>query len=235
MSSLRFKWSISGAAGLASSLLPMATVSAQGYVQTQQHQQQVCHVEVKTEPEYRVFTKAVVKEAGRWEIKDHPAVYGEVTKKVLVKAGEWETKVTPAIYEDRERQVLVKPEHVIVRVTPAVFKTEKVEKKTLDRTGKEQVVYVEQQMLIEPAKKHVEKQPAVYKAEAFRILTKPEHRERIYHQPVYHDKVEKVLVKAASQEKIYHKPVVEKVEEKVQVKPAGVIKKVVYKPHGQPC
>jgi hypothetical protein len=226
-------------AGLASAqiMAGMAgTATAQayghGYHKPSHH---VCHVEVRSEPTYGVVKKPVVKQPGRWELKDHAAVYGEVTRKILVKPGEWEVKTTPAVYEDRERQVLVKPAHTVVHVTPPVYKYEKVAKKVVDPYGHEKVVHVEQPVLVEAAKRTVEKQPAVYKTFKFKALVKPEHHQKVYHQPVYETKAEKVIVKPAYQERIYHKPVVDYVDERVVLKPATVFRKAVWKPHGEAC
>jgi hypothetical protein len=212
------------------------TAAAQGYGHGyHEPKQHVCYLEVKTEPTYGYVKKPVIKEAGRWEVKAYAAEYGEVTRKILVKPGEWEVKTTPAVYEERERQVLVKPEHTIVHVKPPVYKYEKVAKKVVDHYGHEKEVYFEKPVLVEAAKKSVEKQPAVYKTYKFKALVKDEHHEKIYHQPVYDTKVEKVVTRPAYQERIYHPPVIDHVNEKVLVKPATVFKKAVWKPHGEAC
>lgn len=227
------------AAALASTAMLTSTAGAQGYGHGHGHgyapKHHVCVEEVKTEAVYGTVRKAVVKQPERWEVKEHAAVYGERNVQVLVKAGWWETKVEPAVYEDRERQVLVSPEHVIPRFKPAVIKYERVEHKVKDHYGHEKVVYSTKPVIVEEAKKWVEKIPAVYKTVKFKVLVKAEKIDKIYHQPVYETKAEKVLVKPAFQERIYHKPIIDYVDERVVVKPAGVFKRVVHKAHGEKC
>ncbi len=223
-------------AGLLSMLLMPAAASAQGYGHggyAPKHN--VCYVEVQSEPQYGLVKKAVIKEPGRWEVKEYAAKYGEVTKKYLVKPGEWEVKITPAVYEEQVRKHLVYPERTIVHYTPPVIKYEKIEKKVVDHYGHEQVVYVEKPVIVEPEKKTIEKKPAVYKTYKIKVIVKPEHHEKVYHQPVYETKVEKVVLQPAYQEKHYIKPIYDYVEEKVLVKPAYIYKKQVLKPHGEPC
>ena len=220
-------------AGFASAALMTGGAAAQGYGHG--HKQHVCHVEVKTEAVYGTAKKAVIKQPGRWEVKEHAAVYGDVTRRFLVKAGEWEVKSTPAVFEDREKQVLVKPEHVTVHVTPPVWKIEKVEKKVVDGYGKEKIVFVDTRVLVKAAEKKVEKTPAVFETRTFKVLVKAAQHEKIFHQPVFETKTEKVIVKAAWQEKIFHKPIIEFVDQQVLVKPAHVFKKAVWKPHGEAC
>lgn len=221
---------VAGAASIAS------PAAAQGYGHGHHApHHNVCWVEVKTEPVYGTVRRQVVKEPARLELREHAAVYGEVKRRVLVKHGEWEKKVEPAVYEDRERNVLVTPEITHVRFKPPVYKEERVEHKVKDHYGHEKSVWVVKPVLVEPAKRWVEKTAAVYKTVKFKALVKPEQVHQIYHQPVFEERAERVILKPAHVERIWHKPVVDYVEERVVLKEAHAFKKQIVKPHGEKC
>ena len=225
---------------LAATALTAGGASAQGYGHQTAHQSyapktHVCYEKVSTPDVDGTVKKAVIKEAGRWEVQEIPAVYAEREIKVLVKAEWHEPKVEAAVYEERERKVLVSPEKKIVNVTSAVYKTEYVSHKVKDAYGHEKYATTGQQKLVEPAKKEVAVTPAVYKTEAYKVLVKPERHYKVAHAAVYEARTEKYIAKAAYQHKVYHKPVIEYVEQKVLVKHGQSFSRPVYKAHGEAC
>ncbi len=225
---------------LAATVLTAGGASAQGYGHRHVHQgyapkTHVCYEKISTPDVYGTVQKAVIKEAGRWEVQEIAAVYAEREIKVLVKPEWHEPKVEAAVYEERERKVLVAPEKKIVHVTSAVYKTEYVSHKVSDGYGRQTYATSGQQKLVEPAKKEVAVTPAVYKSETYKVLVKPERHYKVAHAAVYETKVEKYIAKPAYQHKVYHKPVIEYVEEKVIVKHGHSFTRPVHKAHGEAC
>jgi len=237
---------------LGSAVLVAGPATAQGYGHqaphghyVQHHQPQVCYEHVTTPEVYGTVKKQVVVKEGSYETKEIAAITKIIDKKILVKAGEWETKVTPAVFETREKQILIEPARVIWHVTPPVFKTERVSKQVETGYGhghryghghKENAVLTfDKQVLVEPAKKHAEHKPAIYKTEKFNVLVTPEHHEKIWHPPVFETKQEEVLIAPARQIKIFHPPVVEWQAEKVLIKAAHTFKRPIWKAYGEKC
>ncbi|MEO8652073.1 MAG: hypothetical protein ABI391_07200 [Hyphomicrobiaceae bacterium] len=205
----------------------------------------VCYEHVTTPEIYGTVKKQVVVKEGSYETKEIAAITKIIDRKILVKEGEYETKTTPAVYETREKQVLIEPARTIYHVTPPVFKTERVSHPVETGYGHGQgygqghghnaVLTYDKQVLVEPAKKHAEHKPAIYKTEQYTVLITPVQYTKIFHPPVYETKQEEVLIAPARHFKIFHPPVVEYQDEKVLIKAAYTFKRPIWKAYGEKC
>lgn len=238
---------------LATALLAVGPAAAQGYghghgghqVHRPHHAGHVCYEKVTTPDVYGFVKKRVLVKEGVWESKDIAAVTKIIDRKVEVEPGRWEVKSTPAVIETREKQVLVSPEHTIWHVTPPVYKTERVAKPV--HTGghghgggyghkkENAVLSYDRQVLVEPAKRHAEVKPAVYKTVKFQVVVEHAKHQKIWHPPVYETKQEEVVIAPAHQTKVFHAPVYDWKQEKVLVKHGHTFARPVHKAYGEKC
>lgn len=124
-----------------------------------------------------------------------PDVYGTVKKAVVKEAGRWEVQTTEAVYAIKERKVLVEAGKEIVHVTPPTYKIEKTSHKVADHYGHERYVTHASKVRVDDGKQTVEKTEPVYKTEQVKVLVKPATATKIWHPPVYGYVEEKVLLK----------------------------------------
>jgi hypothetical protein len=145
-----------------------------------------------------------------------PAQYTWVAKQVMLKPGWTEVVTTPARYKVKHERVLVTPKRTVWHTTPAQYTTvtENVVVKPAStvwvkkRSWRGEVMckvhmpaetaQVSRKVVVTPAGKVAEVQPAVYTVVEKPVMIAPARSHTVKHPPVYGTVKERVLVQPAS-------------------------------------